>query len=197
VTYSLAGFVIAKHEDGTLESVRFQGSRDEDIGIANKPKRDHPRLDFFARVALMTWSIWRELSVSVPLRCDSSPITRSTSELRGGKPHIALDAEQHGFRRAALLDDNRPALLLHPTQQFAKIGAGAKRGDHDGVILVGSEHGPQLFSSVITTAFHLTKPGESFADVQRAVGPLVTSECNIFALSVKDPHEMPADIAMI
>jgi 5,10-methylenetetrahydromethanopterin reductase len=47
---------------------------------------------------------------------------------------------------------------------------------------------------LIATAFHLTKPGESFADVQRAVGPLVTSECNIFALSVRDPHELPADI---
>jgi 5,10-methylenetetrahydromethanopterin reductase len=46
----------------------------------------------------------------------------------------------------------------------------------------------------VATAFHLTKPGESFADVQQAVGPLVTSECNIFALSVKDPQELPADI---
>ena len=35
---------------------------------------------------------------------------------------------------------------------------------------------------------------KSLADVQRAVGPLVTSECDIFALSVKDPHELPADI---
>jgi 5,10-methylenetetrahydromethanopterin reductase len=47
---------------------------------------------------------------------------------------------------------------------------------------------------VVTTAFHLSRRGESFAEVQRAVGPLVTSECNIFALSVKDPHELPADI---
>jgi len=47
---------------------------------------------------------------------------------------------------------------------------------------------------VVTTVFHLSKPGESFTDVQRAVGPLVTSECNIFALSVKDPGELPADI---
>jgi 5,10-methylenetetrahydromethanopterin reductase len=47
---------------------------------------------------------------------------------------------------------------------------------------------------VVTTAFHLTKPGESFVDVQRAVGPLVTSECNIFALSVKDPRELPSDV---
>src|SRR5713226_1806692 len=68
-----------KHEDGALESVRFQGSRDEDIGINNKPKRNHPRLSFCARVALMTWSIWRELSLSVPFRLDSSPIARSTS----------------------------------------------------------------------------------------------------------------------
>jgi hypothetical protein len=30
--------------------------------------------------------------------------------------------------------------------------------------------------------------------MQQAVGPLVTSECNIFALSVKDPLELPADI---
>ncbi len=68
-----------KHEDRTLESVRFQGSRDEYIGINNKPERDHPRLGFGARAALMTWSIWRELSLSVPFRCDSSPMTRSTS----------------------------------------------------------------------------------------------------------------------
>jgi 5,10-methylenetetrahydromethanopterin reductase len=47
---------------------------------------------------------------------------------------------------------------------------------------------------LVATAFHLSKPGESFADVQRAVGPLVTSECNIFALSVRDPHELPVDI---
>jgi 5,10-methylenetetrahydromethanopterin reductase len=47
---------------------------------------------------------------------------------------------------------------------------------------------------VVATAFHLAKPGETLADFQQAVGPLVTSECNIFALSVKDPHELPAEI---
>jgi 5,10-methylenetetrahydromethanopterin reductase len=47
---------------------------------------------------------------------------------------------------------------------------------------------------VVATAFHLTKPGESLAEMQQAVGPLVTSECNIFALSVKDPQELPAEI---
>lgn len=47
---------------------------------------------------------------------------------------------------------------------------------------------------LVLTAFHLSKPGESLAALQRAVGPLVTSECNIFALSVKDPDELPADI---
>ena len=39
----------------------------------------------------------------------------------------------------------------------------------------------------VVTAFHLRKPGETLEDLQQAVGPLVSSECNIFALSVKDP----------
>jgi 5,10-methylenetetrahydromethanopterin reductase len=47
---------------------------------------------------------------------------------------------------------------------------------------------------VVATAFHLTRPGESLTEIQQAVGPLVTSECNIFALSIRDPHELPADI---
>ena len=47
---------------------------------------------------------------------------------------------------------------------------------------------------LVATAFHLSKPGESLAEIQQAVGPLVTSECNIFALSVKDPSELPPGI---
>jgi 5,10-methylenetetrahydromethanopterin reductase len=47
---------------------------------------------------------------------------------------------------------------------------------------------------LVATAIHLTRPGESLADIQQLVGPLVTSECNIFALSVKEPEELPADI---
>ena len=47
---------------------------------------------------------------------------------------------------------------------------------------------------LVLTALHFTKPGESLADLQRAVGPLVVSECNIFALSVTDPHQLPGDI---
>ncbi len=47
---------------------------------------------------------------------------------------------------------------------------------------------------LVLTAFHLTKPSESLAELQQAVGPIVSSECNIFALSVTDPHELPADI---
>jgi 5,10-methylenetetrahydromethanopterin reductase len=47
---------------------------------------------------------------------------------------------------------------------------------------------------VVLTAFHLTTPGESLADLQQAVGPLVVSECNIFALSVTNPYELPGDI---
>jgi 5,10-methylenetetrahydromethanopterin reductase len=47
---------------------------------------------------------------------------------------------------------------------------------------------------IVLTAFHLTKPGDSLASLQRVVGPLVTSECNIFALSVTNPFELPGDI---
>jgi alkanesulfonate monooxygenase SsuD/methylene tetrahydromethanopterin reductase-like flavin-dependent oxidoreductase (luciferase family) len=47
---------------------------------------------------------------------------------------------------------------------------------------------------LVATAFHLTRPGESLAEKQKVVGPLVTSECNIFALSVKHPQELPAGI---
>lgn len=47
---------------------------------------------------------------------------------------------------------------------------------------------------LVLTACHFTKPGESLAAIQQTVGPFVTSECNIFALSVKDPQQLPADI---
>jgi 5,10-methylenetetrahydromethanopterin reductase len=47
---------------------------------------------------------------------------------------------------------------------------------------------------LVLTALHFTKPGESLADLQQAVGPIVTSECNIFALSVTNPYELPGDI---
>ena len=47
---------------------------------------------------------------------------------------------------------------------------------------------------LVLTAFHVAKPGEALAEMQKAVGAYVTSECNIFALSVKDPAELPADI---
>jgi alkanesulfonate monooxygenase SsuD/methylene tetrahydromethanopterin reductase-like flavin-dependent oxidoreductase (luciferase family) len=46
----------------------------------------------------------------------------------------------------------------------------------------------------VLTAFHVAKPGEELAEMQRAVGAYVTSECNIFALSVKDPNDLPANI---
>ena len=43
-----------EHEDRSLKSIRFKCRRDEYVGINNKPERDHPRLGFGARVALMT-----------------------------------------------------------------------------------------------------------------------------------------------
>lgn len=47
---------------------------------------------------------------------------------------------------------------------------------------------------LVLTALHFTKPGETLANVQQAVGPLVVSECNIFAFSVTDPYQLPGDI---
>ncbi len=47
----------------------------------------------------------------------------------------------------------------------------------------------------VLTAFHVAEPGEELAEMQRAVGAYVASECNIFALSVKDPNDLPADSA--
>src|ERR1017187_9574815 len=68
-----------QQKDCPLESVRFQGRRDEDVGVNHEPERYHPRLGFCARAALIAWSICREVSLSVPFRCDSSPIAFNTS----------------------------------------------------------------------------------------------------------------------
>ena len=68
-----------KHQDGALESVRFQGCRNDDVGIDDKSEGDHLRLDFFARATLMIWSICCDVRLSVPLRRDSSPRILSTS----------------------------------------------------------------------------------------------------------------------
>ncbi len=47
---------------------------------------------------------------------------------------------------------------------------------------------------LVLTAFHVVKGGEGLEEMQKAVGSYVASECNIFALSVRDPQELPADI---
>lgn len=49
--------------------------------------------------------------------------------LRGGAAHIIPDVEQHRFGRAALLDNNRTALIFNPAQELAKTCARAQRGD--------------------------------------------------------------------
>ena len=61
----------------------------------------------------------------------------------------------------------------------------------------GAERAGKRFQDLyicVLTAFHVAKPGEKLAEMQQAVGSYVTSECNIFALSVKDPNDLPADI---
>jgi alkanesulfonate monooxygenase SsuD/methylene tetrahydromethanopterin reductase-like flavin-dependent oxidoreductase (luciferase family) len=47
---------------------------------------------------------------------------------------------------------------------------------------------------LVLTAAHFARPDEGLEEMQQAVGPIVASECNIFALSVKDPRELPEDI---
>ncbi len=47
---------------------------------------------------------------------------------------------------------------------------------------------------MLSTASHVTQTGESLASKQQAVGAYVTSQCNIFALSVQDLTDLPADI---
>lgn len=68
-----------QQEDGTLEAVRFERCRNYNVGVDHQPERDHPRLRLAARAALISSSICRDVSLSVPLRRDSSPITRRTS----------------------------------------------------------------------------------------------------------------------
>jgi len=66
-----------------------------------------------------------------------------------------------------------------------------------GHIRSGAERAGKTLDDVyitVVTAVHFQKPEESLADLQAIVGPLVVSECNIFALSVKDPTELPEDI---
>ncbi len=47
---------------------------------------------------------------------------------------------------------------------------------------------------MLSTAAHVTAPGASLAEKQQAVGAYVSSQANIFALSVQDPKELPDDI---
>ena len=66
-----------------------------------------------------------------------------------------------------------------------------------GHIRKGAERAGKRFEDMyinVTTAVHFQQPNEGLADLQAVVGPLVVSECNIFALSVKDPMELPEDI---
>ncbi len=61
----------------------------------------------------------------------------------------------------------------------------------------GAERGGRKLEDLyimLSTASHVTKPGDSLASKQQAVGAYVTSQCNIFALSARDPKDLPADI---
>ena len=47
---------------------------------------------------------------------------------------------------------------------------------------------------MLSTAAHIAAPGDSLASKQQAVGAYVTSQANIFALSVQNPGDLPSDI---
>ena len=47
---------------------------------------------------------------------------------------------------------------------------------------------------MLSTASHVTEAGASLESKQQAVGPYVVSQANIFALSAKNPDDLPEDI---
>ena len=66
-----------------------------------------------------------------------------------------------------------------------------------GRVRIGAERAGRRFEDLdicVLTTCHVTQPGESLADMQAVVGPYVVSEANIFALSVKDPNDLPEDV---
>jgi 5,10-methylenetetrahydromethanopterin reductase len=53
---------------------------------------------------------------------------------------------------------------------------------------------PEDLYVMLSTAAHVAAPGDDLASKQQAVGAYVSSQCNIFALSVQDPADLPEDI---
>jgi alkanesulfonate monooxygenase SsuD/methylene tetrahydromethanopterin reductase-like flavin-dependent oxidoreductase (luciferase family) len=61
----------------------------------------------------------------------------------------------------------------------------------------GAERGGRRLEDLyimLSTASYVATPGESLESKQQAIGAYVTSQCNIFALSARDPMDLPADI---
>jgi hypothetical protein len=56
--------------------------------------------------------------------------------LRGRQLDVITDAEEHGFRCAALLDDKGPALIGNAVQELAEIRARIQRGNYDAAGLI-------------------------------------------------------------
>src|SRR6185437_6007729 len=68
--------------------------------------------------------------------------------LRGSKPDIIPDAEKNRFGRAALLDDEGPALIFNPAQKPPEIGTRPQRR-HDYRLILGDIPHNKLFSSIV------------------------------------------------
>jgi|HubBroStandDraft_1064217.scaffolds.fasta_scaffold90664_3 hypothetical protein len=117
-----------KQKHGTLDSVRFQDCRDDDVGIDDEPERDHPRFGFWGFLGArglddLVNPPQTERIGAFALRFLADHAERF--RLRSGKPHVIADAEQHRPRRTAFFNHQRAAFGFHTAQQVAKIGTGA------------------------------------------------------------------------
>lgn len=113
------------------------------------------------------------------------------SEFVNLKNHIPIHVAGSGPRTLELAGEIGDGVIL-----FGTVGDSLLKYtlDHIGR---GAERSGRTLNDIyvtVVTAFHLRKPDEDLAALQQIVGPLVTSECNIFALSVKDPFQLPGDI---
>ena len=105
--------------------------------------------------------------------------------------HIPIYVAGSGPRTLEMAGEIGDGVIL-----FGTVGDSLLKYTLDHIRRGAERAGKRLEDLYITvvTAFHLRKPEEDLAALQQIVGPLVASECNIFALSVKDPFQLPGDI---
>src|ERR1700693_3106795 len=70
---------VRRFGNGDQGNSALEGCGNQYVCVDYQTKGKHPLFGFRDREALMIWSISRELILLVPLRSDSSPITRNSS----------------------------------------------------------------------------------------------------------------------